>query len=274
MVDTGGADEPNHGQPDNAAAWDALAAAYDREVGWPEQELAWGIRCPPESRLDVIGDVVAGATTTVLGCGGGQDLLALHRLGAGPLTGIDPSAAQLERARERLGAAGVQARLLHGDDRRLDGLEAAHADLVVSVQALDYVADLDRCLRRIANVLRPGGVFAMSVLHPADVSTEDTPPHGWHTSYHQEERDWWWDELTEAPVLLRSWFRSPSAWFTAVTGAGLVVERMLEPAPGPPEPWLQRGWIDEASSAKLELVPSTFVLRARRTKGPAPPASG
>lgn len=264
---------PSPGTPDNAAAWDTLAASYDHEVGWPERELAWGIRCPPESQLRVISDVVSGATTTVVGCGGGQDLVALHRLGATNLTGIDPSSAQLERARDRLDNAGVPGRLLLGDDRRLNKLAAGHADLVVTVQALDYVEDLERCLGGVARALRPGGVFAMSVLHPADVSTADTPPYGWHTSYHREERDWSWDGLSDEPVVLRSWFRSPSAWFTAASDAGLVVERMLEPAPGPADPWVERGWLDDASSAKLELVPSTFVLRARRPDEPSSSAT-
>ncbi len=269
----GTAREPTPDRPDNTAAWDTLSASYDREIGWPDRELAWGIRCPPESQLQVISDVVTGADTTVVGCGGGQDLLALHRLGATGLTGLDPSTAQLERARQRLDTAGVRAHLLLGDDRRLDELPAGHADLVVTVQALDYVEELDRCLRGVVRALRPGGVFAMSVLHPADVSTADTPPFGWHTSYHREQRDWSWDGLTDEPVRLRSWFRSPSTWFTAVSDAGLVVERMLEPAPGPAEPWVERGWLDEASAAKLDLVPSTFVLRARRPGGPAAPAA-
>lgn len=56
--------------PDNEAAWDALADAYQEHVGWPEDELTWGLRCPPESDLRVLG--VADAAVLVLGCGGGQ----------------------------------------------------------------------------------------------------------------------------------------------------------------------------------------------------------
>lgn len=67
---------------------------------------------PPEDRPGFIAD---------MGCGDGAWLLHLHtllseRLGAAPrMVGIDASPTALERARERLGAAGVDALLLRGD---------------------------------------------------------------------------------------------------------------------------------------------------------------
>lgn len=256
--------------PDNAAAWDVLAAAYQEHVGWPEDELHWGLACPPESDLRLVRDVVPGARTLVLGCGGGQELVALARLGSGPLVGIDPSVEQLRHARLRLEEAGLDARLLPRVAESLDGMEDGSIDLVVSVQALDYVRDLGACFAEVARVLRPGGVLAFSVLHPADLSTAEEPPYGWHSSYFTAERDWVWDGLADRDVALRSWFRSPSAWFTAVTEAGLTVERLLEPGPvDDRSAWIERGWLDERSARKLDLVPGTIALRAVR-----PPTGG
>jgi SAM-dependent methyltransferase len=134
----------------------------------------------------------------------------------------------------------------------------------VSVQALDYVPDLGRCLAEVRRVLRPGGVIALSVCHPADVSTDDTSPHGWHRSYFAGESRWTWDGLTEEDVDLTSWFRSPSQWFTACTEAGLVVERLLEPPPVDDPRWIERGWLDADSYAKGDLVPASILVRARR----------
>jgi SAM-dependent methyltransferase len=250
--------------PDNAAAWDRLAEPYERHVGWPDDHLAWGLRCPPEEDLGLVSDVVGDARTVVLGCGGGQDLVALARLGAGPLTGVDPSSGQLEHARQRLSRAGLTARLETRPATDLAPLDDASADLVVSVQAFDYVHDLERAFAEIRRVLRPGGVFAMSVLHPADLSTEDAAPYGWHTPYHQQQRDWVWDGLTDREVALRSWFRSPAAWFTAVTAAGLTVQRLEEPVAVDARPWIERGWLDATTAAKLDVVPGTILLRARR----------
>jgi SAM-dependent methyltransferase len=255
------------GDPDldrNRRAWDTLADAYHRHVGWPDDELTWGLRCPAEGELRLVSDVVAGARTLVLGCGGGEDLVALAHLGAGPLTGVDLSTAQLDHARRRCADHEVTAELVHGDVADLSGLPTGGYDLVVSVQALDYVADLDRCLREIRRVLRPAGVLALSVLHPADLSTDDAPPHGWHRSWFAGRMGWRWDGLADDAVDLVSWFRSASDWFTACTAAGLVVERLLEPAPVDDPRWLERGWLDATTYAKAELVPSTILVRARR----------
>jgi SAM-dependent methyltransferase len=252
--------------PDNAAGWDRLAAAYQRDVGWPEDELSWGLRCPTERELRLVSDVVRGADTVVLGCGGGQDLVALGRLGAATLTGVDPSAEQLAHAARRAEAAGMDVHLVRAGAEQLDALGDEVADLVVSVQALDYVADLAACFAEVRRILRPGGRLAFSVLHPADLSTEDPPPHGWHTSYFTEQRDWEWDGLADRPVRLRSWFRSPANWFTAVTAAGLQVTRLLEPAPVDDPRWRQLGWLDATTEAKLDLVPGTIALTAVRPR--------
>jgi SAM-dependent methyltransferase len=264
--------------PDNAAGWDALADAYQAHVGWPDDELAWGWRTPPESDLRLLSDVVAGARTLVLGCGGGQELVALSRLGAGALTGLDVSAGQLRHARRRLADAGVDAALVRSDATDLSAFAGASFDLVVSVQALNYVADLGRLFREVRRVLRPGGVLTFSVMHPAEVATDDRPPWSWHGSYFATEQDWVWDGLAEEDLPFRSWFPPPAGWFTAVTGAGLVVERLLEPAPVEDRRWIERGWLDEAGYAKLDRVPATILLRARRPADDpgrfGPPAAG
>ncbi len=248
----------------NAAGWDRLADAYRDHVGWVSEELTWGLRCPPESDVGLVTDVVEGARTVVLGCGGGEDLLALATLGAGPMIGVDPSGRQLHHARRRCEAAGLDVRLERTGAEDLAAIDDASQDLVVSVQALDHVERLDRCLAEVHRVLRPGGVLALSVLHPADTATDDAPPHGWHRSYFVTDRRWVWDGLADEDVPLHSWIRTPSTWFTACTEAGLTVERLLEPSPADDRRWIERGWLDETGYAKADLVPSTILVRARR----------
>lgn len=261
MADGGGQDRSTAA---NAAGWDRLADAYRTEVGWVADELTWGLRAPAERDLELVTDVVVDARTLVLGCGGGEDLLALAALGAGPLTGVDPSQRQLHHARERCQAAGLDVELLATGAENLRTVPDASFDLVVSVQALDHVRDLDHALAEVARVLVPGGVLALSVLHPADLSTADEPPHGWVRSYFSTERRWTWDGLIDDEVAFTSWPRPPSTWFTACTHAGLTVERLLEPPPIDDPRWLERGWLDPTSYAKADLVPSTILVRARR----------
>lgn len=248
----------------NARGWDRLADAYQRHVGWPEDELTWGIRCPPESDLRLISDVVQAARTLVLGCGGGEDLVALAALGAGPLTGVDPSLRQLEHARRRCAARDLDPTLIPSGAEDLSAVEDASQDLVVSVQALDYVGDLDRCFAEVHRVLRPGGVLALSVLHPADLATSDAPPYAWHRSYFTSQHRWTWDGLADDAIEFTSWLRPPSSWFAACTEAGLLVERLLEPAPVDDPRWMERGWLDADGYDKGELVPATILVRARR----------
>jgi SAM-dependent methyltransferase len=260
---------------DVGEAWDRLADAYQRHIGWPDDELTWGLRCPSESELGLISGVVEAPRTLVIGCGGGQDLLALARLGAGPLTGLDPSRRQLAHAAQRLQEAGLDARLLVGVAELLTDVADESIDLVVSVQAFNYVADLDAAVTELRRVLRPGGVVALSVLHPADLSTSDEPPHVWHTPWFQRSRDWVWDELADEEVPLRSWFPSAADWFTAFTRGGLVVDRLLEPAPVEDHRWIERGWLDETTYAKLDLVPATILVRAHRPgEAPRPAPDG
>src|SRR5689334_5814342 len=84
----------------NARGWDAIASRYQSERGWPMDELVWGHRVPPERELQVLGNV-HGRRVMVLGCGGGQDCVAVANMGASEVVGVDLSAEQIAHA-ERL----------------------------------------------------------------------------------------------------------------------------------------------------------------------------
>ena len=86
--------------PDNRAGWDAIAKAYQEET----------LRRPRRGPAEVVvgrcsrttcscSDDVRGKRALVLGCGGGQDVVALAKMGA-VAVGIDLSAKQIEYARK------------------------------------------------------------------------------------------------------------------------------------------------------------------------------
>lgn len=98
-----------------------------------------------------------GFLTADLGAGVGADRSDDHpaAAAAGSVLGIDQSEAMLALAKRRC-AAQPRIRIEAGDAADLGG-EDARFDLAVSTQVLEYVADIDRALREIARVLKPGG---------------------------------------------------------------------------------------------------------------------
>ena len=106
----------------------------------------------------------------VLELGAGAGVLSTRILAArGNLVGVDISAEQVRRARERVPAA----RFVHGDLTSVD-FDAASVDAVVAFYVLNHVAReaYAELLRRVARWLRPGGYLL------ASFSATDTP--GWY----------------------------------------------------------------------------------------------
>jgi SAM-dependent methyltransferase len=127
-----------------------------------------------------------------VGCGPGFYVADLLERGA-TVTGVDSSLAMLAIARQRAPAAS----LLEGAATRLP-LEDATFDRALSVQVLEYVADVDGALAELRRVLRPGGRV---VIWDIDWSTLS-----WHS--HDGERMARmlaaWDRHLADPVLPRT----------------------------------------------------------------------
>lgn len=250
-------------RPDNRAGWDAVSAAYQERLGWFSDRLAWGIRCPFEDELNLLGDV-RGRHVLVLGCGGGQDMVALAKMGAGKVTGVDVSTTQLEHARDVLLREDLltMTRLIHTSVENLDTIEDESVDIAVSVHALNYVERADACFAETYRVLKRAGVFGLSVQHPADASTHDEPPYGFEKPYFQSEFDWEWQALGGGKF--RSYYRTIGEWFQLLSDAGFAVERLLEPPPSDDAEWSKTGWAQMNDYTKYETVPGTLIFGARK----------
>lgn len=103
-------------------------------------------------------------------CGSGRLVFELARRGW-RVEGFDASVPMLDYARDRLAAAGLRARLW--PDRLQDfaapgagGYDLAHC-LVSTFKYLLSEADARACLQRVADALRPGGIFVLG-LHLSD----------------------------------------------------------------------------------------------------------
>lgn len=132
-------------------SFEVAADAYDRFMGRFSRLLS-------PQMLELAG-VHAGQDALDVGCGtGALTSLLVERLGSEHVTGIDPSAAFVDAARERF--PGV--RIEHGSAESLpfadDAFDVALAQLVVH-----FMSDPVAGLREMARVTRPGGVVAACV---------------------------------------------------------------------------------------------------------------
>lgn len=108
---------------------------------------------------------VAGLQVLDAGCGPGLYAEWLVAQGA-TVIGLDVSPRMVALAQTRLGK---RATILEADlAQPLTMLADASFDLVISALALDYVPDWAPLFCELARVLRPGGILAFSVVHPAD----------------------------------------------------------------------------------------------------------
>jgi SAM-dependent methyltransferase len=145
----------------NRAYWDeqsdSYQAAHGEHIGRPEPR--WGMWQIPEAELQILGDV-AGKDVLEYGCGAAQWSLLLAQQGARPV-GMDNSGRQLEHARERLHAAGVDFPLVHASAGEAP-FDDASFDVVFCDHGAMTFADPYTTVPEVARLLRPGGLFAFS----------------------------------------------------------------------------------------------------------------
>jgi SAM-dependent methyltransferase len=256
------------GQPDNRAAWDAIAAAY--QTKWwkdaPLDRFFWWWTGVVEDELHLL-DEVQGKRVLVLGCGGGQDCIALVRMGAAEVMGIDLSEDQLRYARQLAAREGASVRFLQGNIEDLSAIASGTQDMVVSSQALTYVEHPERCFAETYRVVRPGNPFVFSVRHPFHVCLAEEPPYPVIKPYWQAEKDWDFEHPeTGVKATLRSWYLTVSQWFRLLTEAGFQVERIVEPRPGKDVPWIIPGCADTDTLDKLKLIPGSIIFKARKPR--------
>jgi 2-polyprenyl-3-methyl-5-hydroxy-6-metoxy-1,4-benzoquinol methylase len=115
-------------------------------------EWRWFYRRGYVERLALIRRLTGLTSGRVLevGCGSGLFLAFLRQAGY-EVAGLDPSKADVEYARERLGVEAI-----HGD-LETPGLATGRYDAVLMIYVLEHIADPHAALARVAALLRPGG---------------------------------------------------------------------------------------------------------------------
>jgi ubiquinone/menaquinone biosynthesis C-methylase UbiE len=202
------------------SAYDDVADAYSRALD-PDGA---GLVDPVLTGL--IGEA-AGQEVLSLACGQGQDARLLSRLGA-TVTGVDVSEEMLGRAREHEVADPRGVTYVQSDARDLAELASGSFDGVVCHMALMDIPDLASTTGSVARVLRGGGWFVFSIVHPC-----------YHT--HVEIVDDYLVDHRYAKLRPPDWLpphayhRPLGAYVDELAGAGFCIERLVEEhTPGRP----------------------------------------
>ncbi|MFN8018473.1 MAG: class I SAM-dependent methyltransferase [Acidimicrobiales bacterium] len=201
----------------------------------------------------------------VLDVGTGEGQVARLAVGQGSslVAGVDPTAAQVEVAAARAGGP-VYARA------GADALPFADGafDAVVACLVFEHIEAVDAAIEEVARVLRPGGRFAFFLNHPL----LQTPGSGWIDDHWLDPPEQYWRigpylvedlsvEEVEKDVFIPFIHRPMSRYVNAMAESGLVLRRMLEPAPPP-------GFLDRAPEYReAASIPRLLVLVAEREGG-------
>jgi predicted TPR repeat methyltransferase len=129
------------------AYFDAFADDYDEAA----VESEWAADRP---LVDALGRIRPVRTALDLACGTGSTLAVLRDAWAdAALTGVDLSAAMVERARSRVPSA----RVVQADANSYASSAVERFDLVTSVGGFEFVDDLPGLLHAVRRIVRPGG---------------------------------------------------------------------------------------------------------------------
>ena len=217
-----------------------------------------------EQILPLAADELAGARRVLdVGCGDGQ----ISRLAAGldgveTVVGVDPTWNQISVAAARGGD-----RVRAGRRRRLPFADGSF-DAVVACLVFEHIDDVDEAIAEVARVLAPGGRFCFFLNHPL----LQTPGSGWIDDQVLDPPEQYWRigpylpeavtiEEVELGVHIRFVHRPLSRYVNTLADHGLLLERMVEPAPPPGFLALAPEYGDAAT------VPRLLYLRTRRTAG-------
>ena len=236
----------------NIESWDRVAARRGEAAG--SGVVQYGPDLPTEADLRLCGDI-SGRRVLDLGCGAGENAVTMAGQGAHVIA-LDVSRAQMALGKRLAEAAEIRVEWHESDAADLAFLRADSIDLALAAGVVHEIEDLDRLLRQVHRVLRPGSAFVFSHEHPMrlavgrDGAGKDVLPLG-----RLEVRRSYFDP---APMLvtvddepIQMWPRTIADIFSALHRAGYRVDALLEPEP-------------VRSSDPGPAAPTSIIWRARK----------
>lgn len=209
------------------SAYEELADAYHAGVD-PD-----GAGLNDQTFDALVGDV-HGQRVAAVACGQGRDARRLADLGA-EVVGIDASESLLVHARrlEQQTRRGIE--YIHDDAQGLRRIPDVSFDAVVCHMALMDIPELEPTVRSIARILKPGGWFVASIVHPCYKTPADGELIDHVDGSTRRITGRYFDEgpyssVTRLEILPRvAYHRMLSTYVNTLVAADLPVVRMVEP---------------------------------------------
>jgi SAM-dependent methyltransferase len=192
-----------------------------------------------------------------VGCGEGQLSRRVAADGV-MVVGVDPTENQIDEAAMRGGGVGYA----RSAAEHLPFRDGAF-DAVVICLTLEHLDPFEPAVHEVGRVLAPGGRFVLFLNHPL----LQAPGSGWIDDHILEEQYWRVGPYLDDDVAMEEvapgiklpfMHRRLSRYVNEMSGVGLLVEHMDEPAPPP-------GFLAAAPEyAKAASIPRLLLLRARK----------
>lgn len=243
--------------------YDDIAEWYDQWIGTHSMR-----EDPFFPAVEELMGEVEGTRICDLACGQGR--VARHMADQGAhVVGIDLSAKLLAIARSHEESDPLGIEYVQADARNLDEQVLGLFDGVICFLALMDIPDLTPTLQSVARILRPGGWFVFSILHPCfhtSQSGEMETPEGAVRTIGRYFREGYWrsDSRHGPPGKVGAYHRTLSTYVNTLTDAGLQLVRLSEPggtAAIADSPYLAR-----LNRPVWDEVPAVLVASCRKPK--------
>jgi len=244
-------------------SWDTVASHYRERYQIAVDDIHYGPLCAGERELRLLGDL-RGKKILDLGCGGGQNAIAMAQRGAA-VSGIDFSASQIEIAKAAAVEYGFDISFRCGDIVDTSEIKPASYDMIISACAISFVENIKSVFDNVYRMLRTGGVFILSDMHPLQyIVDEDGESVKFNNTYPFEPilMHWKWDfENIKDHPMFKHYVRSIACYSNSLVEAGFKVVRILEPEPTKNTP--HRGFSEEIIREYPYIarhLPITFIM--------------
>ncbi|MBI3331680.1 class I SAM-dependent methyltransferase [Candidatus Peregrinibacteria bacterium] len=157
--------------------WSAKEAcdAYEKTWEISRREVHYGWLSPGENTLRLLEDVPERSKALDVGCGMGENIVALHRLKLDAY-GLDLSSYMVRKARRTLREEGMESksyglrkRVRQCDARAFASEFRTKFDVVLAVYSLEFFKDIQEFRKAISEITKGmvgGGTFVLCISHP------------------------------------------------------------------------------------------------------------